>query len=369
MLTVLNADNSNVSAWVLLAITYPDHGDQLIVLNKGLNLNPGNSILEKKIQQIEATQQNKTINAAGKSSFVPGRFDPNKQVIRQKKVNRISPSLILITVVAAFVLGSIFGAAGLLIVDQFSRGIFGEALQLETLESSTASTQSLEQYQVQKLGDGFFIQGENNLVPLSAFADLNGINVAEIISTNTDYPVFVYLSSRYSIGSLKLFGLQAGFGLDVDYVDSGALIKTVHDNSPAMAAGLTPGDVIISVDGNPIMKPSVSIYAQGYRDLIGPMQENVQVQAMNGATTRTVELSRTFSVPGASGKDRNINYEIIPHARYLMIQPETPLEPGVYRFEFDESESSTNDGSSSILDPNFSKDLIHSLMWLFVIGE
>ena len=87
--------------------------------------------------------------------------------------------------------------------------------------------------------------------------------------------MFEYLAAMPNLRRVELFGTKAteqaankfqrGRGVEVDFNpggarlgirdglgNGGALVGEVAINSPAARAGLTPGDVIVSVDGNPV---------------------------------------------------------------------------------------------------------------------
>ncbi len=362
---VIKVDRHNVPAWVLLAITYPEPEYQIKVLEKGLEFNPGSEILERKIKQVASGILDRTPISPSKQptrQYVPAEPRPR---IAPKKRNKYSPPMIAFLIVVALVVGSMFGAGVMLLYQHY----FVETPALSMTASSQASElnddAASSEESLHPPGDGFFLV-DSEMYALPAFEHPAGNSIADLVSTHNTTPEFVYQSANYPIENLRLYSYQAGFGLDVEYIEAGALIKTVHVNSPAMIAGLQVGEVIAEVAGESVTKPSVSIYSPGYRDLIGPMREDVQIQVVSGTTSRLVMVARTFSVPGASGNDLRVPYEVIPKDGFIMLKPESTLEPGVYRFEFDAGNDGA-EGATNLLNQTAARSSLPAQKWLFVI--
>ena len=68
---------------------------------------------------------------------------------------------------------------------------------------------------------------------------------------------------------------------------SGALVASVSANSPAAKAGLKSGDVIVSIEGQPVEDQNGFDYRFGLRPLGG----NAQVGLLRGATETTVAVA------------------------------------------------------------------------------
>ncbi|MEW6142081.1 MAG: S41 family peptidase [Chloroflexota bacterium] len=81
-------------------------------------------------------------------------------------------------------------------------------------------------------------------------------------------------------------GQYEGIGIEVRYVPGRVEVVGVLDGSPAMAAGLKPGDQVIAIDGQPIVTPADA------RRVLGPAGTSVILTVISGEETREVALAR-----------------------------------------------------------------------------
>lgn len=85
--------------------------------------------------------------------------------------------------------------------------------------------------------------------------------------------------------------MAAGLGLPRDY---GVIISDVLPGSPAEAMGVKPGDVLISIDG----QPADNVPSVNYMFRLRDTTENVQMMVLRGAS------QQTFSVPAIEVKNQ-----------------------------------------------------------------
>jgi hypothetical protein len=95
--------------------------------------------------------------------------------------------------------------------------------------------------------------------------------------------------------------------------DSGALVTAVRRGRPAHAAGLRPGDVVLSIDGQPISSPDEVTRALATR----PDSPHVVVR-LRGRSRSDVRLeprTAAAAVRGAASGDSNLGIELTPPAQ------------------------------------------------------
>jgi hypothetical protein len=208
------------------------------------------------------------------------------------------------------------------------------------VRSSSAKNSSILGSNPTPSEDGFFINDGNQLVKLSEIENETYLDFNMIASTNDSSPTFSVRGEDLPIGKLKLKAYYAGIGVDLSFGNAGATINSIYDNSPAQLAGLQPGEVITTVDGEPVKAP-IS-YVLGKNDLIGRMNDKVVLEILSGTSSRQVELPRTFRntvSPDLYLLQGNPLFTIEPVEDYVIIKVDKALEPGLYRFEFSEQEN------------------------------
>ena len=184
--------------------------------------------------------------------------------------------------------------------------------------------------------EGFFIIINGKFVKIPEFANDNEIDFALLPVTSERQPTFAIKGPNYPIGNLKLLAYVAGIGVDAEFTQTGAVINSVFENSPAQLANLQPGEVIVSVNGEKPKPPM--IYQPGKKDLFGTMQDQITLVVMSGTNSRTVQLPRTYL--GTVDNDillvtnPSVKFTIEPKNDYVLLHVDRELQPGVYRFEF-----------------------------------
>ncbi|WP_181710117.1 Do family serine endopeptidase [Acidithiobacillus ferridurans] len=102
----------------------------------------------------------------------------------------------------------------------------------------------------------------------------------------------------------------------------GALVSQVVPGGPAAKAGLRPGDVIVSFDGQAIynsgqLPPLVGVLPAGFKAKLGiirdgkPMSLNIVVESLPGNLENTVE-STASSGPAQEGEVKRLNVQVGP---------------------------------------------------------
>jgi carboxyl-terminal processing protease len=86
-------------------------------------------------------------------------------------------------------------------------------------------------------------------------------------------------------------GSFVGIGVEAELVDGAFKVVTAIDNTPAARAGIKAGDLLLSVNGNPVNNMS---RLQAGKSLRGPENTEVALEVMpaSGAGARTVKLLR-----------------------------------------------------------------------------
>jgi hypothetical protein len=186
--------------------------------------------------------------------------------------------------------------------------------------------------------DGFYLVANEGLIPISGLEDDNSLDLAALPSTVQNPPTFSVKGENFPIAYLYLKPYIAGIGVDIMYNDMGAEIQQVFDNSPAQAAGLQAGNLIISVNGIPLKKSIYQIMTPDPNDLMGPMSDRIQLEVIIGTNTKVVELPRTYlptiDPTWVQMTFPPINFHVEPMGDYVLIHPEKAMELGAYRFEF-----------------------------------
>jgi hypothetical protein len=210
--------------------------------------------------------------------------------------------------------------------------------------------------------DGLFVYSGGQFTKLPETLDDNQIDFGNLPAVETR-PTFA-MRGNYPLGSLLLKPYIAGIGVNVEFEQNGATIKSVFPNSPAQLAGLQTGEIIITVDGQVPQTPMV--YKPDSNDLFDIMKEKITLQVLSGTSTRNVELARSFRQTLPSKNEgfgyiynRIVKYAIESKEGYIIIRLDTELESGVYRFEFSENSGiSSNPAPQNNLPPQ---------KWIFVV--
>jgi len=188
-------------------------------------------------------------------------------------------------------------------------------------------------------GEGFYILGEDG-TPLQISPLPIGVtlNLSSLPTIGLSRPSIAIKGDNFPLGNLELLAYNAGIGIDISRTDSGALVNEVFQGSPAQAAGIHPGDVILTINTEPAQSPMAEVYTRGHHDLIGPMQERITLLVISGTTSREVTLPRTFrDFPTGmlnTTLQRAISFSIKPESEYVLLHPDRELEPGTYVLVF-----------------------------------
>jgi hypothetical protein len=188
---------------------------------------------------------------------------------------------------------------------------------------------------VQMTGDGFFLVERDHAQQLPEITDDGQIPSVNIPTTTQRQPQIGVQGPNYPICNLVLRAYHAGFGVDVNMTPAGAVINKIVPGSPAEQAGLLPGDLILTMDGE---KASYTgVYRPGQLDLFGPMVPSVSLEVTRGTATIKKTLPRTYLYPDDPFETQlynGIEFSIAPQSQYILITPKKPLSPGIYRLEF-----------------------------------
>lgn len=129
-------------------------------------------------------------------------------------------------------------------------------------------------------------------------------------------------SEYFSPESLESFNQQiegrfSGIGLSVVGVEKGLRVASVFHRSPAERAGIEPGDVIVSVEGESIAGQSSS---EATNRIKGPEGTQVTIGLRDGKSGRTRELTLTraeVTLPNVSGKVEKVGGHELGYVRLL----------------------------------------------------
>ncbi len=198
--------------------------------------------------------------------------------------------------------------------------------------------------------DGIYIlENSGNYQKISAIDDDSIFDLSTIPTASSRNPIFAIRGSNFSIDDLRLRGYYAGIGIDSEFTfigtgQSGAKIVQIYENSPAAEAGLQPGEIIFSIDGDPFTAIHLNYGFPPYRDLvdlINPNQNEITIGVLSGTTERSVTLPRSYRLSGDNFKTNQAlsSFTIEPNGDYILLKVTWPLNPGIYRLEFDQNET------------------------------
>jgi len=252
---------------------------------------------------------------------------------QSRKTQTSSKSILLLSVISLFScsIGVMLGAGGFWYYEQINKPSESALSQQESpssfLQQSGSDT---------PVGEGFFIVVNGKFVKIPEFPNDNQIDFALLPSIGEKQPTFAIKGANYPIGNLILSGYIAGIGVDAEFTQTGAVINSVFENSPAQTANLQPGEVIVSVNGENPKSPM--IYQPGKKDLFGEMQNQITLVVMSGTNSRTVQLPRTYLGTVDSNilsvTNPSVKFTIEPKNDYVLLHVDRELKSGVYRFEF-----------------------------------
>ena len=252
---------------------------------------------------------------------------------RQQINNRSWKNILFAITFSVFscIIGIVIGISGLWFFQQTKPSVYESVLS--KIESPTSIITSSNNMPSE---DGFFIVQNGSYVKIPEIYDDNELDFSILPEINDKKPYFAIRGANYPLGNLKLKSYIAGIGVSVSFTQTGAVINHVFDNSPAQMANLQKGEVIISIDDNPVKQPM--IYTPGKNDLLGEMREKVTLVVLSGTSHRTVEMPRTFrETVGSSNSlitSSSKSFSIEPKEQYVLLYVDREMKPGVYRFEF-----------------------------------
>jgi len=110
-------------------------------------------------------------------------------------------------------------------------------------------------------------------------------------------PYTVYLSPKETKAfAEKESGEYFGIGASLQKTDKGLVITTVFPGSPAAAAGLKPGDVIVSVDGAPTKNVAIETSIAAIKGNEGT-EVTLEIQPKKGPPKQVSVTRRTIQIP------------------------------------------------------------------------
>jgi hypothetical protein len=218
-----------------------------------------------------------------------------------------------------------------------------------TVSSTHENTQLAPTTDLRPPADGFYFVSNGNLVAIPGLLSDSSLDLASLPFTTENPPTFSVKGDNFPLGILFLNPYIAGIGVDLKYNDSNATITKVYDNSPAQAAGLQIGDLIISVNDVPLKIDLISqFYTPIPNDLLGPMSDRLKLEVITGTNSRVLELPRTYTATvhpeWISITFPAINFQVEPRGDYVLIHVTKIMELGAYRFEFVAPYSGTSCG-------------------------
>jgi hypothetical protein len=207
-----------------------------------------------------------------------------------------------------------------------------------TVSTTTEYTAVVPTMDLRPPADGFYLVANGGLVLIPGLQDDSSLDLAALPSSVDNPPTFSVKGDNFPLGNLYLKPYIAGIGVDIMYNDMGAEIQQVFDNSPAQAAGLQAGDLIISVNGIPLKKSIYQVLTPDPNDLMGPMSDRIQLEVIMGTNKKIIELPRTYTPTidpmWVQMTFPPVNFQVEPMGNYVLIHAEKTMELGAYRFEF-----------------------------------
>jgi membrane-associated protease RseP (regulator of RpoE activity) len=258
-----------------------------------------------------------------------------KTPAKSPRRSRISADLVIL-VLFAFMAGALLGAGALFTYQQLilspsssaqppqpnSPFFFPEAPPQNDEQGHDSTTQVVPTT-LELPGDGFFlVEPSGQLIRVEGRPTVEGIDLSALPATSSRSPIIAIRGENLPLGSLAFHEYTAGLGVDLDFSQSGATVLGVAPNGPAANAGLLPGEVIVSVDGEPPKRPNG--YTVGENDLFGVMHQSVTLEVAAGYTSEFT-LFRM---------DSRVSFRLEPRGDFVLLFTEEDLEPGAYAVEF-----------------------------------
>ena len=258
--------------------------------------------------------------------------------------------LIKLILIAAFFslfscgIGILIGTGSYLYFDQNNVSQVSSLSQLSPTPQSELTSLLPQSEFAEPISDGFFININGELIQIPEFQNDNQIDFTLLPATVEKLPTFIIKSENYPLGNLVLLRYIAGIGVDVGFTQAGAVINSVFENSPASAANLQPGEIVLSVNGETPERPLT--YRPGKVDLFGSMEEQITLIVMSGTNSRTIQVPRnylgTVDYEMMSITNPSVHFSLEPKNDYILLHIDNELSSGVYRFEFKLSNTYTN---------------------------
>jgi carboxyl-terminal processing protease len=112
-------------------------------------------------------------------------------------------------------------------------------------------------------------------------------------------------------------GKFSGIGLTVSEVEQGLRVNTVFPHSPAKGAGIKPGDLIVSVEGESIAGQSSEVSTEKIKGPEGT-EVTIGVQDAKGGKTRKLTIERAqISLPVVTSKVKEVHGRKLGYVRLV----------------------------------------------------
>jgi len=115
----------------------------------------------------------------------------------------------------------------------------------------------------------------------------------------------------------QISGHFSGIGLTVTEVDQGLRVDSVFPKSPALRAGIKPGELIVSVDGDSIAGESSAVSTEKIKGAEGSTV-TLGVRPRRGAEARKLEVTREqIALPVVSSRVKEVDGRKLGYVRLL----------------------------------------------------
>jgi carboxyl-terminal processing protease len=133
----------------------------------------------------------------------------------------------------------------------------------------------------------------------------------------------------------EISGRFSGIGLTVSEVEQGLRVESVFPHSPAQRAGISPGDLIVSVEGDSIAGESSRVSTEKIKGPEGT-EVTIGVRAPDGGKTREVEVTRAqIELPVVTSRVREVGGRKLGYVRLISFSEgaHAALRKGVEKVE------------------------------------